>query len=52
MILVCCTFYLIMIVAGDDAIAVPGTVIVTTLLDIASVNNSNRFMLLERCLTT
>jgi len=41
-----------MIAAGDDAIAVPGTVVVATLLDVASVNNANRFMLLEHCLTT
>lgn len=38
--------------AGGGAVAVPGTVVAVTLLDAASVNDANRFTLLERCLTT
>jgi len=57
--LICHTLYLTMIAgiaAGGDAgggtVAVPGAVVVVTLLDVASINDDNRFALLERCLTT
>jgi len=38
--------------AGGGAVAVSGTVVVVTLLDATSINDDNRFALLERCLTT
>lgn len=60
MTLVCRTLYSTVIadiaVGGDagggDAVAVPGAVVVVTLLDAGSVNDANRFTLLGRCLTT
>jgi len=40
------------LIAGPGGDAVPGAVVVATLLDAAAVTDADRFALLGRCLTT